>query len=161
MAESQTLNLLTSPILTNLILPFLLVFVVVFAILEKTNILGEGKKYANLLVAIIVGLLFIGAQSLVGVTLKFLPLVAILLVILLGYFLVFGFVGIHLSKGMTILLGIVFGIALIAAIAWSTGILSQVSSSAPLTEIVGIVLLIGLLGGAIAIVVASKGKEKK
>ncbi len=153
MAESQTLNLLTSPILTNIVLPFLLVFVVVFAILEKTNILGEGKKYANLLVAIIVGLLFIGAQSLVGVTLKFLPLVAVLLVILLGYFLVFGFVGIHLNKGMKITLGIIFGLALMAAIAWSTGILSQVSSTAPIETIVGVVLLIALLAGAIALVI--------
>ena len=161
MADSQTFGLLTSPILTDIILPFLLVFVVVFAILEKTEILGKDKKYANLIIGIIVGLLFIGVQSVVGFTVKFLPLVAVFLVILLGYFLVFGFVGIHLEKGMKIVLGIIFGVALLAAVAWSTGILSAISSAAPLTEIVGIVLLVGLLGGAIAMVVAGKGKENK
>ena len=153
MGDAQTLNLFTNPLLTNILLPFLLIFVVVFAILEKTNILGEGKKYANLIVAIITGLLFVGAQSLVGFTIKLLPLVAVFLVVLLGYFLVFGFIGIHLNKGMKILLGIVFGIALIAAIAWSTGILSQIPSTAPMETIVGVVLLIALLGGAIAVMI--------
>jgi len=159
MAEAQ-LSLFTSPILTNIFLPFLLVFVVVFAILEKTNILGEGKKYANLIVAIIVGLLFIGAQSLVGFTIKFLPLVAVFLVILLGYFLVFGFVGIHLEKGMKVTLGIVFGIALVAAILWATGLLSNVSSGS-MEQTIGIILFVAILGGAIALVVSGKGKENK
>lgn len=161
MGDSQTLSLLTSPLLSNIVLPFLLVFVVVFAILEKTGILGEGKKYANLIVAIVTGLLFIGAQSLVGFTVRFLPLVAVFLVILLGYFLVFGFVGIHLEKGMKITLGIVFGLALLAAIAWSTGLLSKISSTAPLETIIGVALLVALLGGAIALVVGGKGKENK
>ena len=32
--------------------PFLLVFFIVFAILEKTKLLGEGKKQVNALVAL-------------------------------------------------------------------------------------------------------------
>lgn len=45
--------------LTDVMLPFLLIFVVVFAILQKTKILGEGKKNLNTGVALVVGLLVV------------------------------------------------------------------------------------------------------
>lgn len=43
----------------DIILPFLLVFVVVYAILEKTQILGADKKRLNVGISLVVGLLFI------------------------------------------------------------------------------------------------------
>ena len=45
--------------LTDIMLPFLLIFVIIFAILQKTKILGEGKKNFNVVVALIVGLLVV------------------------------------------------------------------------------------------------------
>lgn len=45
--------------LTDVLLPFLLIFVIVFAILQKTRILGEGKKNLNTIIAIVVGLLVV------------------------------------------------------------------------------------------------------
>lgn len=42
---------------TEIMLPFLLIFVIIFAILQKIKILGEGKKNLNIVVAIVVGLL--------------------------------------------------------------------------------------------------------
>lgn len=45
--------------LTEVMLPFLLIFVIVFAILQKTRILGESKKNLNVVVGIIVGLLVV------------------------------------------------------------------------------------------------------
>jgi len=41
------------------LLVFLLIFVIVYAILQKTRILGEGKKNLNIIVAVVVGLLVI------------------------------------------------------------------------------------------------------
>lgn len=152
-------SIFMQPILTNFILPFLLAFVIVFAILEKTNLLGEGKRNANLLVAFVIGILFIGAQSLVGFTIRLIPIVTVFLIVLLGYFLIFGFIGIHLLKGMKITLGIVFGIAFIVAVAWATGLLSQMTSSVPLADVIGIILVIALMGGAIALVIPKKMKE--
>jgi len=154
---STAQSLFVSPFLSNIILPFLLVFVVVFAILEKTKILGEEKRNANLIVAAIVGFLFIGAQSLVGFTIRWLPLVAIFLVILLGYFLVFGFVGIHEVKGLKIALGIIFGLALIISILWATGLLGKVAGAFT-AETIGIIIFIAILGGTIAVVLASPTK---
>lgn len=45
--------------LTEVLLPFLLIFVVMYAILTKTKILGEGKKNLNVTVAVVVGLLVV------------------------------------------------------------------------------------------------------
>ncbi len=43
----------------DVMLPFLLIFVVIFAILQKTRILGEGKKNLNSVVALVVALLVV------------------------------------------------------------------------------------------------------
>lgn len=45
--------------LTDVLLPFLLIFVVIFAILQKTRILGESKKNLSVVVAIVVALLVV------------------------------------------------------------------------------------------------------
>ena len=45
--------------LSDIMLPFLLVFVIIYAILQKTRILGEGKKNLNVIIALVVGLLVV------------------------------------------------------------------------------------------------------
>lgn len=45
--------------ITDVMLPFLLIFVIVYAVLQKTKILGEGRKNLNAAVAIVVGLLVV------------------------------------------------------------------------------------------------------
>ena len=45
--------------LTDVMLPFLLIFVVVYAIFQKTKILGEEKKNLNAVIAIVVALLVV------------------------------------------------------------------------------------------------------
>ncbi len=45
--------------LTDVLLPFLLIFVIIYAILQKTKILGEGRKNLNTIVALVVGLLVV------------------------------------------------------------------------------------------------------
>jgi len=42
--------------LSDVMLPFLLIFTIMFAILQKTNILGKEKKNFNLVVALVIGL---------------------------------------------------------------------------------------------------------
>jgi len=158
MGDAQTLGILSSPFLSNILLPFLLVFVVIFAILEKTELLGKEKRYANLIISIIIGLLFIGVQSVVGFTLRLLPLVAVFLVILLGYFLIFGFIDIHKVKGLQIALGIIFGLAFIAAVLWAAGVLDKLTGSIT-AGTVGVVVFLLILGGAVALVLSAKGKQ--
>ena len=45
--------------LTDVLLPFLLIFVIVYAILQKTKILGECKKNINVVVSLVFGALVI------------------------------------------------------------------------------------------------------
>ena len=45
--------------LTDVMLPFLLIFVIVYAILQKTKILGETKKNLNVVIAVVIGLLVV------------------------------------------------------------------------------------------------------
>ena len=54
-------NILQQPILTDFLYPFLFMFFIVFAVLEKTNLFGEGKKQLNALIALIIGLIFVSA----------------------------------------------------------------------------------------------------
>ena len=48
-------------ILTRFAFPFLLIFFIVFAVLEKTKLLGEGKKQLNALLSFVVSLVFVSA----------------------------------------------------------------------------------------------------
>ncbi len=45
--------------LTDVMLPFLLIFVIIFAILTKSKVLGEGKKNFNLVVSLVIALLVV------------------------------------------------------------------------------------------------------
>ena len=45
--------------LTDVMLPFLLIFVIIFALMAKTRVLGEDKKKYNLIVALVVALLVV------------------------------------------------------------------------------------------------------
>jgi hypothetical protein len=72
-------------------LPFLLIFFIVFALLEKTKLLGDEKKQLNALVSFIVGLIFVSAvfpKIIVGDLILFLTvaLVAIFVALLLWGF---------------------------------------------------------------------------
>jgi len=82
----------------DVLLPFLLVFTVVFAILEKSRILGEVKigdethpqKNLDAMVAFVVALLVVVATKVVGVINNALPKVALLIVVALSFLLLIG-----------------------------------------------------------------------
>ncbi|MBW2965671.1 hypothetical protein KY342_01045 [Candidatus Woesearchaeota archaeon] len=50
------IQLLESWGVADILLPFLLIFTIVFAVLQKTKILGEGKKNFNVVIALVVAL---------------------------------------------------------------------------------------------------------
>ncbi|MFH1455882.1 MAG: hypothetical protein ABIF40_02945 [archaeon] len=84
--------------LFDVILPFLLVFTIVFGILEKTRIFGveevDGKKYAkkniNSMVAFVLAFFVVAAKEIVTVIQTSLPLVALLLIIVFSFLLLAG-----------------------------------------------------------------------
>lgn len=81
--------------LFDVILPFLLIFAIIFAILEKTLILGKDKeglpkKNLNSVVALVVALLFISANKAVNLITSALPNIALMIVVALSFLLMIG-----------------------------------------------------------------------
>ena len=117
---------LQSVIFTKFALPFLLIFFIVFAILEKTKVFGEDKKQINALVAFIIGLIFVGAAFPKEVVENLILFLTVAIVIVFIILLLWGFVsGGELkieSTGLRWALGIVVVVAVIIAVLWAIGI---------------------------------------
>lgn len=120
-------TILQSEILTKFVYPFLLIFFIVFAVLEKTKVLGDDKKQLNALLAFVIGLIFVGAvfpKLFVSNMILFLTvaLVVVFVVLLLWGFIASGKEGFEISKGLKTFLMIVLGIAVVIAVFWATGV---------------------------------------
>lgn len=127
MAEQTTF--LQHWIFTQFLFPFLLVFFIIFAILEKTKLFGEGKKQINALTAFVIGLIFVGAIYPKLVVTNMVLFLTVALVVVFVVLLIWGFIfgdekgfSIKDNKWMKWLLGGISGIALIGGIIWATGL---------------------------------------
>src|SRR3989344_4051210 len=83
-------TLLSHPIFVETILPFLLVFTLVFAVLQKSKILGDNKKQIDAIISLVVGLLLISFGQATGVILQLIPFLAVSLVIILVFMILVG-----------------------------------------------------------------------
>ncbi len=116
-----------SDIFSRFILPFVLVSVLIYAILEKTKLLGEDKHQVNAIVSFVVGLIFTGVLYPVLVVQNLVLFLVVAVVILFVILLLWGFIfggkeGFELSKWMKYVLGGIAGIAVIFGVFWATGI---------------------------------------
>jgi len=162
-------SIFAQPIFMEYILPFLLVFTLVFAVLDKTKLLGEGKRQINAIISLVVGLILIAFPYAQGVIVKLIPFLAVSLVVLFVFMLMYGFAmgkkeGDVLDKGVKIALGIIVGLAVIVAVLWATGawdtIYKTLVEGGSSTQIWMNILLIAIIGGAMAVVLSTGGKEK-
>ena len=124
-------TILQSPVLTRFILPFLLVFFIIFAILEKTKLFGEGKKQLNALISFVIGLIFVSVLYPTEVVSNLVLFLTVALVAIFVILLLWGFIFGDIKEGfkpegwMKIGLAIVAGIAFIIAIIWATGLFGK------------------------------------
>ena len=126
-------TILQSTVVSKFILPFLLIFFIVFAILEKTKLLGDGQKQLNALISFVISLIFVGAvfpKEVVGNLVLFLSVAIVVVFVTL---LIWGFVGggdkVELSGNVKKLAGVGVLIAVIIAVLWAVGIkLAEASS---------------------------------
>jgi len=79
-------------IFTRFAFPFLLVFFIVFAILEKTKIFGDDKKQLNALIAFVIGLAFVTFTHPTEVVNNLILFLTIALVAMFVVLLLWGFV---------------------------------------------------------------------
>ncbi len=163
-------TIFSSPIFIDIILPFLLVFTLVFAVLDKSKLLGEGKRQINAIISLVIGIILIGFPYARDIVVKLIPFLVVSLVILFVFMLLYGFIsgkkeGDVLSFGLKIALGIIFGLAVVVAVLWVTGAWDFIYDYTVKGEFAGKIwvnaLLIAIIGGAIAIVLSSGGKSEK
>jgi hypothetical protein len=74
----------------DILLPFILVFTLIFAVLQKIHLFGKKSKNINAVVAFVMALFFLNNTYLIFILQKFLPNVAIILVVFLMFLLLMG-----------------------------------------------------------------------
>ncbi|MBU4502560.1 MAG: hypothetical protein KKA79_08230 [Nanoarchaeota archaeon] len=79
----------------DVVLPFLLVFTIVFGVLEKTKLFGtedkKPKKNINAMLAFVIALFFVASTELVAGARELLPNVVVLLITLMSFMMLVGF----------------------------------------------------------------------
>lgn len=128
MAFEGLINVLMQWDIIEFLVPFLLVFTIVYAVLQKTKILGDGRKNYNVIVALVMGLAVV-VPHFTGMYTSFdpvtvintsLPQVSIILVAIVMVLLIIGVFGNEFDIGGTslaawvaiaaiIIVGVIFG----------------------------------------------------
>ncbi|MFH0711620.1 MAG: hypothetical protein V1889_00675 [archaeon] len=148
-----------SPFFTEMLLPFLLVFVVVFAILQKSKILGEGKAQIDAMVALVIGLILIGVPGPREIVVGIMPWLAVGVAVILVFMILYGFVAGDLSKApnwMKISFGILAGLFTLGVVLYITGLWGIIEgwfSGGESSDIWMNVLMVVLIIGAMAVAV--------
>jgi len=116
-------------IFTKFALPFLLIFFIVFGILEKTKLFGEKNKQLNALIAFVIGLILIAATSPTLTITNLVLFLTVALVVLFVALLLWGFItgeeGLKfekIPKALKWFIGIAIVVAVVIALLWALGI---------------------------------------
>jgi hypothetical protein len=166
-------NFLQSAILTDFLYPFLLIFFLVFAILEKTKILGgDDKKQLNAFISLIIGLIFVSFVFPKIIVENLILFMTVGIVVVFVGLVVWGLVSGkgEIGSSFKTPFAILVIISVIVALLWATG------AFGPLGEVLtslfvflfdsefsstlwSNVLLIVLIAGGIAIAIGKKAKS--
>ena len=126
MAEPTTI--LQSEIFKSFVFPFLLIFFIVFGILQKSKLFGDNTKQLNAFIAFVIGLIFVGAVFPKLVVSNLILFLTVAVVVMFVALLLWGFVmgedGLkfeNISAPIKYILGIVIVVAVIVALFFFTG----------------------------------------
>lgn len=126
----------------DVILPFLLIFAISFAILDKVKLLGD-KKNINVIVSIILAFFLVLQQDLVFVIQGFLPRVSMLILSLIMVLLVVGSFGFPVGeswRGLSVIIAIIGVLwALGASLNWNVPALDYFTD-----QDIAVLLIIGI-----------------
>jgi len=116
-----------NPIFSTWLLPFLLVFVVVFAVLHRSKLFGEpaDAKQVNIMIALAIGLITVLFPGPRDMMVKIMPWLGVGLAVLLLFFILYGFVAGDLTSmptGMKVTFGILAGLFTLGVILYATGL---------------------------------------
>lgn len=120
---------LQSPVLVNFVYPFLLIFFIIFAILEKSKIFGEGKGQINAFISFIIGFIFVSAIFPKEMGMNLILFLTIGVIVVFVFLVLWGFIagegGLkweNMTKGVRWAIGIIILIAVAIATFWAAGV---------------------------------------
>ena len=162
-------NFLTYPIFQDIILPFVLVFTLIFAVLQKSKLLGDGVQQINAIISFVLAGMFVAFFKYVGWLQQFVIFLVIAIVILFVFLMIYGFAyaengkGFVLGKNYQIVIGVMAFIGVIVAALVITDTWDKVYSFFTASNIGANVIFIILIAIAIGAVVMSgkKSEDKK
>lgn len=106
MGFPEMIRTLESYGVSDVLLPFILIFTVVFAVMQKTKLLGDGRKNYNVIIALVMALAVVIPHTLnryprngdvVEIINKFLPNVSMLLIVILMVMIMLGLFGVNFN----------------------------------------------------------------
>lgn len=164
-------TILSNPLVTEFLLPFVLVFAIVFAVLQKAKIFGEGKKQVDAIVALAVGLITVAVGSTTGIITSLIPILAVGLVAVLAFMLLWGFVfeagKFEVPKAVKYTIGVLAALVIAIALVYFTGAwtsLQGMIGGEGSTWITNIFFILLIVGAVIAVIFggsSGKSSEKK
>lgn len=163
-----SIPLVISPIFIEFILPFVLVFTLVFAILQKTQLLGEDKKQIDALVGLVVGLFLIAFRYPRDIVVLLMPFLAVAVVLLLVFMLLYGFImgktkgdETFLAQGWKYAFGAILGLSLVSYFVYIAGYWDSVwnfffgRSGGQVW--INIILIAAIIGAIVAVIKGDSG----
>jgi hypothetical protein len=163
MGFPEMIMLLESYGISDVLLPFILIFTIVFAVMQKTKLLGDGRKNYNVVIALVMALGVVIPHVLnsypnpdydvVNIMNKALPQVSIILVAILMVLIIIGLFGANINiMGTTmggwftlialILIGIIFG----NAAGWfDAGWIDRIIPDSDTRNLIVIILVFGII----------------
>ena len=160
-------NFLTLPIFSDIVLPFILVFVLIYAILEKSRLLGEDKHQINAIISFVIAGILITFSAQVTWLRQFMVFLVMALVILFVFMLIYGFAysnkdGFSLSKELKMAIAAIAFVAVVVAALvitdyWDKAY-SFLTESSTGSNAIFILIIVAAL---VAVLYTGKDKDKK
>ena len=166
---NSAIEILQSMGFFSIVLPFLLIYSIVYGILVRTKIFGEGAANVNAMVAFVLALLFVAAANVVDVMEAFVPWVGLIAVFIVCFMMISVLVlGGDISefakdyrKPVIILVFITMVFALISTAGWLDMLVDFVIGFFSIEEVLGLVVVGIVLALVFAITRSAKGEVKE
>lgn len=154
--------------LMDVLLPFFLIFTVVFAVLQKTNILGTGRKNYNVIISLVVALSVVVPHVLgtypsgfdvVEIINMVLPQISLIIVAILMLLLMLGLFGGANIPALVVFVALMFIIFIfLGTTEWLFGLDWLYDFFG--TEVVSFLIVIAIFGGLVWFITKEPGEKK-
>lgn len=155
----------TNPLFVETILPFLLVFTLIFAVLQKTKVLGDGKKQIDAIVSLVIALIFVAFGQTTDIVVKMIPILGVALVVILMFMILLGSLyepgNFKIEGWLKIVVGILIGILVAATVLILTGgldyVVGFISGGGNTALLINGFLVLVIAGAILAVIFGGKG----